>query len=339
MEINHLDNYNIELSNIWNHEKEVFLYGLQQKEKTKYVISQRENMIDLYNHAMDLCVFYGYSHLNKKQNGSVYLQFRDIYREQKRFKDLITLGWFDYKGKLYYVSQNILIDRSFEYFHFFFALKVDQYYLDVFKMDSFIGYQLEINFNWDTVSLMVFLENLIVQYDFIHKKVRKKIKSLLTAIKELPKLSSEEKNNKNNPPSNTIKRSSDNSYILIGSKTDPDYFLKHNQKFVDIFEKLKENKYIHKDTLFIHFKAIFGGGCILPENRIHWTANAVDLKACIQYLFTKSKIEKPYSGIWRITTNCFIDKNKKEFNSRRLGNAVPKPDTEYKVRKVLSRFP
>ncbi|WP_438710725.1 hypothetical protein ACSTS3_18590 [Aquimarina muelleri] len=337
MQINHLDNYNIELSNIWNHEKEIFIWGLQQKEKTKYIIDQKDNIFDLYNKAISLCVYYGKSHLTKVKSGDIYLEFQKICKEKKLFRDRIELGWFDFKGALYYLPQTIIIPREDEDFHFFFALKVDQYDADVFKMDRFIRYQLEINFNWNTIDLMVFLENLIVQYDFISKRVRKKLKSLITDIKKLPKSSSDEGELIIRTPK--TKNTPSSSYVLIASKTDSNHFLKNNQKFVDIFENLKEKNYIHQNTRYIDFKGIFSGEIVLPENRIHWIGKSIDLKAFIDYLCKNNKIEKPNSGIWKLTCQCFIDKNKKEFHPRRLGNSNPFEYTKHKIKKTLSRFP
>lgn len=337
MEINHLDDYNIELSNIWHHEKEIFLDGLQQKEQNKYIIDQKDNMIDLYHKAISLCLYYGKSYLTKVKSGNTYLEFQKIYKEKKSFKERINLGWFDFKGALYYLPQTIIIPREDEDFHFFFALKVDQYDVDVFKLDRFIGYQLEINFDWDTTDLMVFLENLIVQYDFISKKVRKKLKNLITDIKKLPQPSPGEKESVSKI--SKTKRTFDGSYVLIASKTDPNHFIKNNRKFVNIFDRLREQDYIHKETSFTQFKTLFSENPVLPENRIHWTGKSVDLKALIDYLCKNNKIEKPNSGIWKLTSQCFIDKNKKEFNPRRLGNSVPSNDTKLKIKKLLSLFP
>ncbi|MHA7056782.1 hypothetical protein ACWGOQ_0006150 [Aquimarina sp. M1] len=330
MNTNHLNNFNIELSDIWNYEKYLFEEELKYEKKAKSNTYNRKHFLELYRNAIDICIHYGKSYLTKENSGETYVAFQKIYKEKKSFKERIRLGWFDFKGALYYLPQLITIPRVDQDFHYFFALKVDQYVENIFLLDDFFEYQLRANFNNDLLEFMVFLDNLIIQHDFIDDKIYEKITRYILDIKKLPKQKIHKKSNKQKPTSS--------SYTLIGSMSTPNFFQKNNQKFLDIFHGLLDNKYVHNETSYTQFKSLFSEESI-PLKKIHWTANSVDLNAFISILCSQNKIVKPNTGIWVLTSTCFIDKNKEDFNPRNLGNSIPSENTKRIFRKIVAQFP
>ena len=346
MNIDHLDHFDIELSDIWRYELELIYQELKITKREKYTRDEYEHLFHLYENTCSICIQYGTSYLTKKPNDGVYLNFQNIYKNKKKLKDKIELGFFDFKGALYYLNQKVLIPNNDDSYDYWFALKLSQFDATLKYIDNFLEYHLKETFKNNLLEYANFLTLMIRQYKdlLLTKKVA------LTALEYVNFLSEELETNVSNHKDEKIKTTTSknknknrsnisNSYTLIGSKSDPLFFNRNNPKFLDIFHKLLESEYIHTNTSYTQFKKVFSREVILPENRIHWIAKQVDLKAFIVTLCDQHKIEKPYSGIWKLTAACFIDKNKQDFNPRNLGNSIPSEDTKREFRKIVALFP
>lgn len=336
MYIDYLGYFDIELSNIWKYHLDLIYHELKVTKKQKYSKDQGYFLRDLYVNTKHICITHGNHFISKKGDVEGYLQFQKTYRSKNSLKDKIEYGMFDYKEAIYHLNQKIIIPKDNEEFHFFFALKLDQYEENIFLLDEFFNHQLLLNFNEDLEKMMVFLDNLLIQYQFLGDRTYEKTNKFIQDIKQVLQQDILQSSKKSSPKN---KKPTYQSFTLIGTKTDPDFFLRNNKALYNVFNLLREQKYIHNDTLFKQFRLLFTNEGFANNDRIHWTAKTVDLKAFITILCDKGKIIKPNKGIWILTSLCFIDKNKEDFNSRYLGNSTPSEDTKRIFRKIVSKFP
>ncbi|MFA6923837.1 MAG: hypothetical protein WC223_06225 [Bacteroidales bacterium] len=76
---------------------------------------------------------------------------------------------------------------------------------------------------------------------------------------------------------------------------------------------LKKHSFVSVDTDIKDFRKIFNN--TQPEILIHWTGNISELAYFIKVLHNDLKLIKDIqSHIWKVTANCFVDKNKQTFD-------------------------
>lgn len=81
----------------------------------------------------------------------------------------------------------------------------------------------------------------------------------------------------------------------------------------DVLVSLKKNKFISSDTSITEFRKIFNN--TKPDNTIQWIGNISELKYFVKLLHNDFKlIINLKKDIWKVTSQLFIDKNKKPFD-------------------------
>lgn len=86
----------------------------------------------------------------------------------------------------------------------------------------------------------------------------------------------------------------------------------------DFLTGLKEHKFISPESDFQSFRKIFRNE--VPKPLITWTGKLSELKFLIGYLHSKEIISNQSKHIWKITANCFVDKNGSTFDWRKFKN-------------------
>lgn len=341
MHTNHLGNLDIELSDIWEYELEIIHRELKFAKRQKYSREEFIHMKVFYHSTRRICLKYGTSFLIKKgDDDSKYIEYQKEYKSKKTLKEKIEHGFFDFKEAMYCLNQNIIIPKEDEVFDYWFALKLSQFDTAIKYIDQFLDYQLNGTFMNDHKGYYNFLTLTCRQYEdsLLTNRVLETVYEYVDFLsEEIDALQSQNKKQKTNAYLEEDQSSS--GYILIGSKKDPHFFQKQNKKFLEVFHTLKDQKLIHNDTSYTHFKSLFSANLTQEYQPIHWTGLNAELKAFIVTLRDQYKIEEPKSGIWKLTIKLFIDRRKRKFHYRNLGNSVPNEDTKRKIRKIVAKLP
>lgn len=305
-------NYNIDLADIWDFERELFLNNQNSEEKASELINKIQIEIikktePLFDNSYadnneDNCDYY-------KRNIDQYLKARNS------IKTLFQIDFFFNNDKCYEYNTPIVIEKHNHDFDYWFALKINQYQLNLQELENFLNFQLNNNFENDKNKFEKFLTLLIRQYEGLSFS-----KNLITTINEWK----EQKIEVDKKKSRTIKG---NLITLKHIKlvNNPKYLDSNNLRFYNFFQSLKKNNFIDESTELEQFKNIFKNEKINPKNRIKWISNNIILKWFIDGMLKKQKITEIHKhDKWLITISCFINKKKdieKEFSTNQLRNS------------------
>ncbi len=227
--------------------------------------------------------------------------------------------------------QNYLITKKSPDFDFWFALKLRQYQMELKQIPVFLNYHLKSSFNNDNKAFSEFLKLIILQYKkvFFNKKVSKKVKEYYKLFfKSIENISVKTKERKLTTSYSTL--------LLKNVQKNPLYLKNNIVDFMDIWSTLKREKFIHQQTSFENFKAIFKEHPIDPKNRIKWTGTNKELQWFIKYLvYDSKKVVDLDKDIWVVTTKCFVRNNETEFTESQLRNASGKRLDRKKIVKSI----
>lgn len=90
----------------------------------------------------------------------------------------------------------------------------------------------------------------------------------------------------------------------------------HTSVVTNIFDSLKKNEFIDSSSSIRDFNNIFSNK--EPKNKIKWTANISDLWYFVRCLIENKKILPLGNNIWKVTNQCFVDKDGNEFGWKRF---------------------
>jgi hypothetical protein len=292
--------YKIDIVDIWQYEQDQFLDGSTSEELARSIIDSAEDLIirrGMASFKVDLGV-------NISERDRSYY-FRNLNAYKRASKTLIgryKINYFFKKDSCYQFDQQIIINQENPDFDFWFALKLGQYDSKLIEIKNFLVYQLEEAFNKDLVRFIDFLKLEMKQYldTIFDDRITETIDSW---IKE----------------KNSLNRKIRGRYVTLKLKelaSSPNYFLKNKNTFNGVFNRLIENEFIHKDTLFTDFKRIFEDGLVHESKRIIWTGTNKDLHWFMNYLVKDSKkVELHRNDIWVVANKCFVDENRMEFGT------------------------
>jgi hypothetical protein len=148
--------YNIDLTDIWEYEREKFLAGA-----ANLTIAQK--IIDL---TQRLIVKNGEPSFGEEMReiDPKYYDRNVIDYHQADLKMKYALNYFIFKNDCYEYSQSLLILRNNEDFSFFFSLKLSQYNGKIEEAGSFLQIHLLNTFKDDVIAYRKFLKRLVFQF-------------------------------------------------------------------------------------------------------------------------------------------------------------------------------
>lgn len=161
MEFNH-NYYHIDIADIWQYERLIFLSDKSSKELAKTIIDKVEAKI-----IKDGNPVYGKDYFNNADE-----KIRTYYERNKRehaeasnsLKERFRIDFFFNKHSCFQFDQTIEIKRNNIDFDFWFALKIRQYDSKISEIKNFLNFQLEANFNNDIDEFVGFLNLIFRQY-------------------------------------------------------------------------------------------------------------------------------------------------------------------------------
>lgn len=312
-------NYNIDLADIWDFERELFLNNQNSEEKASEliykiqieIIKKTEPLFDnsYADNNEDNCDYY-------KRNIDQYLKARNS------IKTLFQIDFFFNNDKCYEYNSPIVIEKHNNDFDYWFALKLKQYQLKLIQLEHFLNFQLNENFERNKRFFDNFLTLIVHQYGNVFFN-----KNLIECIQDW-------NSNKNNSiPKNINTRLTDSrkmegdffSFKLKALNEEPNYLELNANSWIQAFKLLKSNIFIHSSTDWNQFKNIFCNKKIAPNKRIKWIGSKVELQWFIKELmYNSKKIMDLKNDIWLITISCFVDEDGNEYIYTQLKNATGK---------------
>lgn len=345
------DNFDIISGEIWKYETRYYSYLLKENKSKKLIAAQEKKLKKIQQLIKPININQGTPFLKQSSDPVGYTMYLNQEKKGLTLTEEIALGWFSEKGALYYYDYNILLDMDTTYlFHYWFALRVNRYNSDIFMLSDFLDYHVEHSFKNQFLEMILYLERLLDQYEFIRPKA---IREVEVFVEKLDCMLIDEQRSTNavstNIPlvkiSKNIPNGIKHSFTLVTLQEDRNYFEKRRGQFLLIYNRLRNSNdtvdkgYIHPQTTFEQFKAIFSGVPIVPENRIRWMADFIELKAVVNYLRHSDRIINTKKNIWNRTVYCFSDQYGNDISRKQLSDANGSQETIARMERLLSDFP
>ena len=158
-------NYNyceIDTSDIWEHERTLFLEGKSSEEIARKVVNDIQLLI-----AEQAKPVFGLEDYDKGDE-----QFKTYFQRKinqfneaiNNLENLYRIEYFFFKDGCYQYDYNIIIARSDKDFEFWFGLKLRQYESKISSIPNFLNYQLNRSFDDDLDAFCIFLKLNMRQY-------------------------------------------------------------------------------------------------------------------------------------------------------------------------------
>lgn len=156
MEIKYTD-YEINLKDIIDYERSMIILGKTSDRLGVKILNKIDAVI--FDNREPVFGLKDY-----KPNDKYYRDYKKVYEEAlsdvvERFK----LNFFFVNGDCFEYGENIIINKPFKDFCFWFVLKLRQYEFRLSKIKSFLNFQLETNFNNDKNEFVDFLKSKILK--------------------------------------------------------------------------------------------------------------------------------------------------------------------------------
>ena len=348
------DNYKIVFRELWEYETGYYFH-LVDKKNDKKIAKQKKLLINLNNHIKSLIVGYKKPYITKASNPKKYCDLLEQKKKSIPFEQQLEEG-FDYfydDDHVYSYNQEIAITIDTKKFHYWLAVKIRQYNRDIFELNNFLEYHFQHSFYNKLWDMADFLDKLLVQYNFIGTKAYSEVQDFIDKLdvqiieeqrrgELLIKTKTVTSSNTNN---NFIKSTITESFTLVALEEDFNFFEKRRSRFLSMYNKLRnvgaivDKQYIDSKTSFDQFKAVFSGVPILPNDRIRWTGDFLELKAFVNYLRFTNRIVNTKNNIWNRAVYCFIDRFGNEIHRKQVSDANGSAETINKIERLLYDFP
>ncbi|GAA4116756.1 hypothetical protein GCM10022393_17570 [Aquimarina addita] len=232
--------FEIQIGDIWNFEKKVFL-------STRIGI---DHILDLQKNVKDIIIDKGEPFLTYQEDQDTYNEQVQFIQQSAELKDSIRLSYFASGDSLFYYNQKIQIPKEDEDFDFWFVLKLSQYHERIKYIDVFLKHHLEYTYANHKLDFHNFLVLLLRQYKntFLTPEIfytcEEFMEQLIDEFEEfnIKKKPTFPKKTTRPRMSGTIK-----SFSLKILKEHPDYF-ERNKHIYNVFYELVNHGFIHQDT-------------------------------------------------------------------------------------------
>lgn len=109
-----------------------------------------------------------------------------------------------------------------------------------------------------------------------------------------------------------------NKSVIVSDKSFTyKYLATNSDNLTDLFDSLKKNGFISKDTTLHNFKKVFSGKEI--DTPIVWTGNMSDLNYFVKLIHNKNKLVVDLKQHqWKVTCKCFVQHNGQKFDRIKL---------------------
>lgn len=265
MDIN-FKSYDIDIADIWLHERSLFLNDKSSRKLTNVIIDKAETII----------INEGQPSFGINYRDSQEVQEREYYERNyieyvkatKSLKDRFCINFFFNKDSCFEYNQSIIVNRANIDFDFWFALKLRQYGYKISVLKNFLNFQLDTNFNNEIDEFVNFLKLNIrqYQYELLDKKVVDTV-SDWTDNKSKPIIGIQPKD------------------LSSNKNLDDKLILRINYDALELFESLKaffDEKDQEKLTMLLREEEI--------DNKICFTSNANQLIMVFRQLHLNQKI-------------------------------------------------
>lgn len=291
---NHL-NYEIDLRNIWEYEREVFIPNDKSiLDQDDLVAEIRQLIID----AVPSRAIYKTSE-NESKFDEDYKNFEDC---RPSFVNEYKLPYFFHHDVYYSYTEKLIIKREIHNYDYWFALKLRQYDWDLFKIDKFLTFQLVRYYTNNKSTFTDFLDLLLLKYNDKQMISERVIKTVQIWIAKNSIAKKDEKSD--------LEINSPDSFTLIKFQFNKNYFKENSYHIIEIIEELKTAGFIYQNCNPDHFIAILSGKKIDKNNRVNWKKNVKSLNCFINLLMDFQKVEQFITGKWYTASKCFLVKGK-----------------------------
>jgi hypothetical protein len=305
------DNHDIIISDIWSFEQALFL-----EDKVSEI-----HVRELFHCIEDVIIEKGKPFLSTKDYDEGSEDYKRTFISHiNDFRDTLgdyqaryTLNYFFTNEYAYYYSQSIMVDNSYDNFDFWFTCKLRQFDTKLITLNEFLDFQLKSNFNKDFFNYLRFLNAIVTQYkkELLNVRLIEGVNQWINEYKSDSDIRDQRK-----------LKGEYSSLRLRELSSNTNYFQENSQTLNAVLKQLRDNDFIHDDTLFINFKRIFKESNIPEDKRIVWTGTNKDLQWFMKYLTKESnKIKYHKDDIWLVASKCFVDKEGKEFAADSLRKA------------------
>ncbi|MDX2359558.1 MAG: hypothetical protein QNK23_02050 [Crocinitomicaceae bacterium] len=313
-----LQNYNIDLLDIWRFEK--WAFNDKRTSLPKQVANELlEEMIS--TNILGTTPFIrkpDESHFDYKSQkvywDQKFSEFRaDFNNDNPFYGDIIYTS-----GAMYSFLESCPVGIENEEFDLFFTIKLRQYHSKLLLISSYLEFHLENNFSNDLAEFKKWLSILMRQYSgsILNRQVVETTNDWI-ALKEVGKT-----------PRATRKRIP----RTINGKYDTFLFDSNNEKlrlftlelnnWSELVQGLVKGGFIIQGTKSGTLKSLFSNKEIIRPNRMVWMGSLKELCWFIKY-FTEDKglVEDPGNDLWVITVNSFVNKKGEDIHPDQLRGA------------------
>ncbi|HRH02967.1 MAG TPA: hypothetical protein PLN13_11770 [Bacteroidia bacterium] len=322
MNLHHLPhhyNYDIDLRDIWEYEREVFFSNAN---------SSVEAAEELLAEIRKLIIEADPPRGKKKGQLPEYTftkNYDQYLNKSNSFSDEFRLNYFFIGDTFYSFMDRLIIEKGIKGFDFWFALKLRHYEFHLFDIDKFLFYQLEKNYANKKSSLIDFLKLLLLQYGENHIFSAKVFQAIQNWIVSAG--SKSEKSNISSPP----------SFKLIQIQLNNNYLRENRLHLIGILKELKDARFIDKNCNPDHFIAILSGKEIEKAGRVNWTASFKLLNCFVNLLIDLQKVQEITIGKWHTAMKCFI-KNGKEINEGQVKKPGDRAFIDQRLQQIVEKI-
>lgn len=241
------------------------------------------------------------------------------------FKNLYKLDYFFSKNGCFTYHHLILLKPTDENFDFYFALKLRQYEGNLLLIEDFLTHHLINTFHNDIEKFTRHIKLTLRQYRDCMLSENVSITTSEWQKKQANKAPEKTNSTRSNNKQERKMQGDLNSFELKSLLDNSKYFQDNINIFTELFIRLKNEGFIHQDSLIDDFKSVFRKKNIPKNKRITWKGSNKELQWFVKYLvFDTKKVSDPKNDIWILTAKCFVKENGSDFTTDELRNASGK---------------
>ncbi len=154
--------YEIDTSDIWEHERTLFLEGKSSEDIARKVLYDIQLLIA--EQAKPVFGLEDYDRGDEQYKRYYQRMVNQFIEASNNLENLYRIEYFFFKDGCYQYDYNILIARSEKDFEFWFGLKLRQYESKISAIFNFLNYQLNRSFDDDLDAFCIFLKFNMRQY-------------------------------------------------------------------------------------------------------------------------------------------------------------------------------
>ncbi len=300
--------YEIDLSDIWQFERAIFLNDNSSEEHANTLIQRIQLEISKKSEPIFNINDSNESEFEKYYENNI-LRFK---KAAENIRELYSINFFFDRNSCYQYDYENIIESNNHDFDYWFALKLRQYQLKLIELDKFLNFQLKKSFQKDSYSVKSFITAITRQYgkDMFDDKLISSIQEWIDELKIVQKTSTTR-----NAYTTKMQGGEAHSFRLKELNKNPDYLdnrINPTSTFDKAFNELKTHKFIDSTTSIENFRKIFSNKEITSKQKIRWIGTNKELQWFVHILQDeKQKIEPLKNDIWYVTLKCFIKKQTK----------------------------